>query len=120
MIYIGIGYLNANFHEVTFKNGDFSGKSVFFRIFENLNLLRSRFCKKFTHLIYYSSFVSQDFLTGPVLIKSYWNFANNLFFRFAIFAFFDFFLWGQSQNSGFQLQNKQKSKKANKNEKTSY
>ena len=70
VIYIGIGYLNANFHEVTFKNGDFSGKSVFFRIFENLNLLRSRFCKKFTHLIYISSFVSKDFLTGPVLIKS--------------------------------------------------
>ena len=33
VIYVGIGNLDADFHEVIFKNGDFSGKSVFFSDF---------------------------------------------------------------------------------------
>ena len=57
----GIGHLDANFHEVIFKKWDFSGKSVFFRIFVNLTLLGSQLCKKLTNLIYQSFFVSQDF-----------------------------------------------------------
>ena len=33
VIYVGIGNLEANFHDVNFKNGNFSGKSVFFSDF---------------------------------------------------------------------------------------
>ena len=81
-----IQYPNTKFGGPGVKNGHFTAKNVFFRFFENINLLKTRKLKKLRHAKSISSYNSQYFSTGPSFLESGSNCAHNLFVRFWNFA----------------------------------
>ena len=64
----------------------FYTKNVYFRFFENINLLKTRKLKKLRHAKSISSYNSQYFSTGQSFLESGRNCAHNLFVRFWNFA----------------------------------